>query len=108
MSAHNPYGWPAGPELDRQIHSRLFDNREAKAAPFYSKDEKFVRRIARQLESRYGREVVTGHLNVHPRKFFARFESGASTATEVVAETLPLAICRLAVLVTSNYDPAGD
>jgi hypothetical protein len=33
------------------------------------------------------------------RKFFARYDSDPSTATEALAETEPLAICRLALVL---------
>jgi hypothetical protein len=33
------------------------------------------------------------------KRFFARYDSDPSTATEVLAETEPLAICRLALIL---------
>jgi hypothetical protein len=101
----NLYGFPPGPELDRLVHTRLFGKSDGSTPPPYSSSEKYVSKIAAALEARYGRDISTGTLNLREVRRFARFESGASTATEVVAPTLPLAICRLTLIVVQNYEP---
>ena len=101
----NLYHFPAGAELDRLIHLKLFRPKEKEPSPPYSIREDEVSTIAKRLEEVYERKIVTGTLRVRPRKYFARYESGPSTATEVVAETLPLAVCRLAVILMDKYGP---
>lgn len=73
----------------------------------YSTDESAADRVKARIKSMYGYPVETGQTKMKPRKFFARFESGPSTSTEVLADTLPLAICRLALVIAAKRDPAA-
>jgi hypothetical protein len=100
----NPYKQPAGKELDRMIHTRLFHGEGGMNPPPYSMEESLVPKIAAKLKQRFKKEISTGTLNIRPRRYFARFETGASTSTEVVAESLCLAICRLALLVMEKHE----
>jgi hypothetical protein len=104
----NLYKFPAGPELDELIHCKLFRAHDREAVPEYSTDHRYVRQIAARLQTFYRKAVSTGTLRLGGRKFFARFESGPSTATEAVGETLPLAICRLALIIIENYGEVED
>ena len=98
----NPYTLPAGRELDRMIGEAYFPSSQAEELPF-STNEGLAQRVRGQLQTKYGHRVAVGKTKVARKPFFARFESGPSSSTEVLAETLPLAICRLAALVHSNY-----
>jgi hypothetical protein len=101
----NPYKAPPGPETDRAIHERFFG--PAVSSFPYSTDESAADKLKSRIKTIYGYPVQTGHTKTRPRKFFARFDSGPSTSTEVLAETLPLAICRLALVIAAKRDPAS-
>jgi hypothetical protein len=95
----NPYTYPAGPELDELIHRRLFGQKNATNAPNYSLEVTESAKVRSRLKTVYGHPIIVGRTRMPGRPFFARYESDPSTATEVVAETEPLAICRLALLL---------
>ena len=98
----NPYTLPAGAELDEAVSKLLCPGSET--LPF-STDERLADKVKSQLKALYGYPIVEGKTRLASRKFFARFDSGPSTSTEVLAETRSLAICRLAVLVGSTHTP---
>lgn len=97
----NPYNITAGPELDQLIHSHCFESKGEVEA--YSTDNKAAERVRAKVKSQYGYSVSTGETRLRSRRFFARLESGPSTATEVLAETVPLAICRLALVMNLRH-----
>lgn len=73
----------------------------------YSTNESAADKVKSRIKAVYGYPVHTGYTKTRPRKYFARFESGPSTSTEALADTLPLAICRLALVITAKRDPAS-
>lgn len=81
------------------IHSHLFGSDGDKEIPPYSVDPGAAAKVRSKIKSRYGHPVVVGETRMASRRHFARYESDPSTATEVLAESQPLAICRLAVLL---------
>ena len=96
----NPYTFPAGPELDEIIHRKLFgQNTEDEKAPLYSTNSSESSKVRSKLRANYGKPIVIGQTRMAGRRFFARYDSDPSTATEVLAETEPLAICRLALIL---------
>jgi hypothetical protein len=96
----NPYTLAAGRDLDQLIHRRLFGlNDEADGIPFYSVDAGASSKVRSKLRSLYGHPIIVGQARMPGRRHFARYDSDPSTATEVLAETEPLAICRLAVIL---------
>jgi hypothetical protein len=99
MTEVNPYEIPAGPELDQLIHHRVMGQSDTTYPP-YSTDEKTSRRVLTRIRGLGGRTVRVGRTAIRGKRWFARYESNASDGTEVLAETLPLAICRLALLRT--------
>jgi hypothetical protein len=105
LPLNNPYKAEPGVDLDRQIHQIFFPNNSSSPAP-YSTDDKAAEKVRNRLKSLYRYPVVTGQTQTRPRHFYARFESGPSTSTEVLADTYPLAICRLALIVSAKHDPA--
>jgi hypothetical protein len=105
LPVNNPYKVPPGAELDDEIHRSLFAE-DSGTPPSYSTDDKVAEKVRVKLKSLYRYPIVTGHTKTRPRKFYARFESGPSTSTEVLAETFALAICRLALVVLAKHDPA--
>lgn len=96
----NPYTLPAGKELDAVVTELLYPGSEP--LPF-STDTRLADKVKAQLKALYGFPIVEGKTRLPGRKYFARFESGPSTSTEVLAETREVAICRLAVLIQSNH-----
>jgi hypothetical protein len=97
MDEIDPYRMPAGPELDQLIHTRvmgLADNEH----PTYSTDERAARRVLARIKAESGRTVVVGKTALRNARYFARYETDPSDGTEVLAESLPLAICRLALI----------
>lgn len=105
MTGTNPYKAPPGAETDKAIHERFFE--PSSPAPAYSTDVSAAEKVRARMKAIYGYPVETGQTRTRPRRYFARFESGPSTSTEVLAETLPLAICRLALVIMSKRDPAA-
>lgn len=97
MRGFNPYKASPGPELDQAVHEQVFSG-DSSVLP-YSTDESASEKVRARLKAIYNCPVLIGQTRTRPRKFFARFDSGPSTATEVLAETKALAICRLAVLI---------
>ncbi len=93
----DPYQIPAGPKLDELIHQRVM-GRSGGECPPYSSDEKAARSVLAKVKSYGDRTVVVGRTALRRKRWFARYESDASDGTEVLAESLPLAICRLALL----------
>ena len=86
-----------GPEVDRAIHEQFFSG-NGNLLP-YSTDVSSAEKVRSRLKAMYKCPVLIGETKTRPKKFIARFDSGPSTATEVLAETQPLAICRLALLI---------
>jgi hypothetical protein len=105
LSAQNPYKFPAGPELDAAVHSLLFASVNGQSRPSYSTDEKLTTKVKAKIEQTYGQRVVIGRTKLRNQPYFARYETGPSTSTEVVAETGALAVARLALIVAQNYSP---
>jgi hypothetical protein len=92
-----------GPEMDRAIHEQLFSG-NGSVLP-YSTDLSSAERVRSRLKVVYKCPVQIGETKTRPKKYFARFDTGPSTATEVLAETQALAICRLALLIGLKRDP---
>ncbi len=97
MSEVNPYQIAAGRELDQLIHVHFMEQ-TAQDVPPYSSEDKFARQVLSKLKASSGKTIVVGRTALRKKRWFARYESDASDGTEVLAETLPLAICRLALL----------
>lgn len=66
----------------------------------FSNEQKAADKVKARVKALHGFPVTTGETRLRTRRFFARLETVPSTATEVLAETLPLAICRLALVVS--------
>jgi len=101
----NPYELPPGPELDRLVHLEVMGGRDGQC-PAYSTDDKAARQVLAKLKSFAGRTVVTGRTALRKKRWFARYESDASDGTEVLDESLALAICRLALLRAISKEKA--
>lgn len=107
MQFGNPYKAPAGEDLDAWIHKNLFSGKPEDALP-YSSDEKAAEKVRLRIKALYGSKVETGSTKLRQPRYFARFETGPSTSTETLAESLPLAICRLALVVAFNREATKD
>ena len=96
----NPYRVNEGPELDRFLHRQLFDFcDEGRGIPAYSSDETASSKVKARLRALRGHAVAIGRVGGRERSYFARLESDPSTATECIAQTQPLALCRLAAVL---------
>jgi hypothetical protein len=104
LEKSNPYSFPPGAELDSIVHEQCFDGLGS-VLP-YSTDRHSAEKVRVRLKELYGYSVSIGETRLRTRRYFARLDTGPSTATEVLAETLPLAICRLAVVV--SYRRTGE
>ena len=102
MPFDNPYKAPSGRELDSWIHVNLFRG-DGSLAPLYSTDERAAEKVRARIKVLYGHRVETGTTRLRNTPFFARFESGPSTSTEALADSLPLAICRLALILGMKH-----
>lgn len=93
------YRIEAGPELDRLVHEKVFRAEPSHSIPLYSTDEELAKRVYHEIRKRFDSSVVIGKTRgSNAKRYFARYGSDPSTSTEVLAETLPLAICRMAAL----------
>ena len=98
----NLYSVPAGTQLDALIEERLFGRKvEPGALPEYSTDETFADRVRSKLRQKYG-TIICGNTKIRGKGWFARYGNDPSTSLEVVAETYPLAVCRLALLLSAK------
>lgn len=97
MSDVNPYSAEAGPALDHLIHERVMGLPPGECPP-YSTEEKEARRVLAKLKADSEKTVIVGRTALPKKRWFARYETNPSDGTEVLAETLALAICRLALL----------
>lgn len=102
--AEDPYHIKAGPELDSLIHKEVMGSPHSQPEP-YSTDDRAAEKVRARLKSELGRKFVYGRSNIRGLAWFARNETDTSGGTEVLAETYPLAICRLALL-TIRKDPS--
>jgi len=98
----NPYVITAGPELDLLIHREVMGFPDGQPEP-YSTDDHAADKVRVNLKNSLGRQFVYGRSNMRGRKWFARNETDTSGGTEVLAETYPLAICRLALLTIRKF-----
>ena len=103
MSAINPYQIPAGAELDRLIQQQIMGITSGECPP-YSTDEKASRQVLAKLKAICHKNVVIGRTSLRKARWFARYETDPSDGTEVLADSLPLAICRLALLRAAKED----
>ncbi len=94
----NPYEIPAGRELDAYIHHQILKSPLSRDYPRYSTDSLSADKLKRRIEADYGLGIVCGRSTLADKSWFARYEIDAGNPTEVLAETYPLAICRLAIL----------
>lgn len=106
MRKENPYFMVAGADLDVMIHLQVFGDKNHNECPLYSVNPSMAKRVQVKLINRFKIDIVTGEttLKIPARRFFARWETGPSTSTEVLAESIPLAICRLAILITDKHN----
>lgn len=104
----NPYKVDVGIDLDQMIHALVLGRTDRSNVLPYSEDDRAVTHVVSAVKSRFGVKIVTGKTRIRNQPWFARYGSDPSTMTETVAETLPLAICRLALLVAYKYSDDGE
>ncbi len=85
------------------IQQRLFEDTDSAELLGYSTDKRLADKVRSRLKALYGHTVVAGATHSQQRPFFARFENDPSTSTEVLADTYPLAVCRLALLLSEKH-----
>jgi hypothetical protein len=105
MHVYNPYRAAEGRELDATIHRKFFSGGALAFCPAYSTDVAQARKLKQQLQAHYRVPIQSGRTRINGRNWFARYGSDPSTCTEVLAETLPLAICRLALVLEADHRP---
>jgi hypothetical protein len=104
MDPLNPYIVAPGRELDLLVHVQVLRKSESDRIPPYSADDRLARQVENYLRTLSGAKIISGRSNLRTAKrWFARHEKDPSTGTEVLAETYPLAVCRLALLVGRMY-----
>ena len=99
MASLNPYTVKASEVLDREIHEHIHGESAEGSPPPYSSNDREAERLRRRLKSDYGTSITTGKTRIKSKPYFARYGSDPSTSTEVLADTYPLSICRLALLL---------
>lgn len=98
----NPYVIAPGPQLDLLIHQEVMGLSDGQPEA-YSTDDHAAEKVRARLKSALGRQFVYGRSHVRGRNWFARNETDTSGGTEVLAETYPLAVCRLALLTIRKF-----
>ena len=99
MAALNPYTVKASEALDREIHEHIHGESGEGSPPPYSSSDREAEGLRRRLKRDYRTSITTGKTRIKGKPYFARYGSDPSTSTEVLAETYPLSICRLALLL---------
>lgn len=94
----DPYRMPAGPDLDAVIHCHIIGHSPQQVPPCYSTDEREADKLRKIMEANYGVALMYGRTGIVEKAWFARYEIDPGNPTEVLAETYPLAICRLTLL----------
>jgi hypothetical protein len=105
MMSFNPHRIRAGRALDYLVQEHLM-SRGIESCPEYSRDPVAAFRAANELKAAYGVSIVTGRTTLNDRPWFARVAE--KRGVEVLAETLPLAICRLTLLKLQELTPYGS
>ena len=99
---------PAGRDLDARIHLRFMkESTDLAACPRYSIEMREARKVLGRLKETYARPVVFGRTTLTDRMWFARAMTDSERGTEVLADSLPLAICRLALVQCARFASAG-
>lgn len=102
----NPYEAPAGRNLDVRVHVTFMrETSDPALCPRYSTDMRDAREVLRRLRRSYSRPVICGRTTLADRSWFVRAMTDSHRGTEVLAETLPLAICRLAAIRGAKAGP---
>lgn len=97
------YRIEAGPELDRLVHEWVLDNEPEGPCPPYSTDETLAKQVLKHVTRHVDSSIVTGKTRGrNGTRYFARYGTDPSTSTEVLSESYPLSICRLAALRCRN------
>ncbi len=106
LSSIDPFKVEASPFLDNIIHQHLFAGAENEAdCPSYSSRRQNGLQVADALEALFGISIRLGRLRVKEHKmYFARAGREKESATEILAVSLSLAICRLAILLMQRKD----
>ncbi len=100
LSAIDPFKVEASPILDEVIHQNLFPDSQEDECPSYSSRRRNGLQVADELETIFGISIRLGRLRVKEHKmYFARAGRDKESATEVLAVSLSLAICRLAIIL---------
>jgi hypothetical protein len=95
----NPYTLPAGFELDALIHYHVMgEATRFEHCPRYSTEIRAAKKVRARMRWFYRTVVTSGRTNISERPWFARVVAESDRGTEVIAESLPLAICRLALV----------
>jgi hypothetical protein len=94
----DPFHAPAGKELDAHIHYRILKQALTPECPRYSTDSEAAEILRRYIESAFGVRVVSGRTSTSKLPWFARYEIDQGNPTEVLGDTYPVVICRLAIL----------
>lgn len=109
LNSIDPFKVEASQELDGVIHRELFRASSDDAFPNYSSRRQNGLLVAERIEDDYGIDVKLGRLRVKQHKmYFARAGRDKETATEILAVSLSLAICRLAILLLQKSRAAVD
>ncbi|MHC1766839.1 MAG: hypothetical protein AB9869_21455 [Verrucomicrobiia bacterium] len=105
-SLFNPYEAPAGRDLDARVHLTFMrETSDPALCPRYSTDMRDAREVLRRLRQSYSRPVICGRTTLADRSWFVRAMTDSQRGTEVLAESLPLAICRLAAIRGAKAGP---
>ena len=94
----DPYRVQPGPVLDAVIHRTIMGAEGiAGCCPPYSTEVRAARKVVGELRSKPAVRVTVGRTGLQERPWFARLQRNDAHGFEAFAETLPLAVCRLAL-----------
>ena len=98
MLTINPYTVAPGHDLDLLVHKLVLHAKPNGHCPSYSTDDGAAETVRKALKKQFKTEIISGRTRLKGKTWFARYETNLSDGTEVLAETYPLAVCRLALL----------
>jgi hypothetical protein len=85
--------------LDALVHTLVFRLPLEGEIPPYSTDTSWAGQVKAKIKADHQKSVITGKTRIRSKPYFARYETNPSDATEVVGDSFPLIICRLALLL---------
>lgn len=97
-NSFDPFHAAPGRELDAHVPHQILNQPLSSTYPKYSSDPSAANVLRKHLETSKSLRITVGKTATRPSAWFARYEIDKGNPTEVLADSYPVAICRLAIL----------